>query len=119
MVNCHVTSTEMVWQLGYRINQGHVLLSLARGALTARCGRRRIRVTSFSVHCPGNIHRNKKYSVPADPLTPLLSIEERLRHRHIEPGLSLRAGSSMSNKRYLYSTLSCPIWRSKHSYMPP
>ena len=60
-----------------------------------------------------------KNFVHVDLLTPSLSTEERLRHRHIEPGLSLRAGSSMSNKRYLYSASSCPMWRSKHSYMPP
>ena len=35
-------------------------------------------------------------------------MKERLRHHHIEPGLSLRAGSSKSNKRHLYGTSSCP-----------
>ena len=42
-----------------------------------------------------------------------------LEHRYIEPGLSSRAGFSMSNKRHLYGALSCPIWRSQHCCTPP
>ena len=64
--------------------------------------RRRVRVISFSVHCPGNTCGGTKSLVYVDLLTPSPSTEERPWHHHIEPGLSLRAGSSMSNKRHSY-----------------
>ena len=81
--------------------------------------RHRVRVISFSVHCRGKKQWNKKVPVHVDLLTPSLSTQERLLHRHIEPGLSSRVGSSMSNKRHLYSASSCPMWCSKHCYTLP
>ena len=46
----------------------------------SRCKRRKARVISFSVPCPGNMHRNKNV-LCSDLLTPSLSTEERLRPR--------------------------------------
>ena len=45
----------------------------AVGMLPARRTRRRERVIRFDVHCPRNIHWNKKNSGHVDLLTPSLS----------------------------------------------